>query len=210
MGMFDYIHCEKKLPLTKEIKKAFPDTDWSKESFQTKSLDNSMATYNISKSGKLSVLKIEGEYVRTMTEDEEEKARKQKKFCWPYEFVESGRKNESVDYTGVVDFYYYSEDLKGNTWDLEFAATFVKGKLTKLVLTSGNIIRTAEENEADEKHWIDQHNAYINHPWTKTKKVLDKITFKYWSTFWKNVSIIIDKAVNSLSKLRLWIIRNMY
>ena len=210
MGMFDYIHCEKKLPLTKEIKKAFPNTDWSKESFQTKSLDNTMGSYNISKSGKLTVLKIEGEHVRTMSEEEEKTFRKQKKWCWPYEFVESGRKYESVEYTGVIDFYYYSEDPAGNTWDLDFAATFVKGKLSNIVLSSGNIIRTAEENEADEKSWREKHEAYEKHPWTKTKKILNKITFRYWSTFWQNLSNIIGKTSDKLSKLRFWIIRNMY
>jgi hypothetical protein len=210
MGMFDYINCERKLPLTKEIKKSFPNIDWAKAGFQTKDLENAMFTYCITKSGNLSMLKIEGEHVRTLTEEEENKKRKEGKFCWPYKFVEKSRKYEKTDHTGVVNFYYYGEDSQGNTWDLEFKATFVKGKIKDLVLNSGEIIRTAEESQADELRWREKHNAYLNHPWTKTKKILNKITFNYWATFWKNLSNIIGKTSTELSNLRFWIIRNMY
>ena len=210
MGMFDYINCEKELPLNDKIKKAFPNTDWSKESFQTKAIDNTMETYCITKKGLLTILKVEGKRVRTMTKKEEEKARKQKKFCWPYQFNETSRKYEKVNYTGTVNFYYYGEDPKNNTWDLEFTATFVKGKLTDLVLDSDKIIRTAKQNNADEKAWKDTMEAYEKHPWTKTKKVLNKYTFGYWGTFWKNLARIFYKWSQYLSKAQMWIIRNMY
>lgn len=209
MGMFDYIHCEKKLPLTKEIKKAFPNTDWSKESFQTKSLHNTMETYCITKRGDLTILKVEGEHVRVITEEEEKKAKKQGKFCWPYDFTETGRSYEKYDYTGSVNFYFYEEDKDDNTWDLEFTAIFVKGKLTNLVLDSAKIIHTAEENAANEKAWKDTLEAHEKHPWTKTKKVLNKITFNYWNTFWRNVAKIFSKWSRYLSKAQMWILRTM-
>jgi hypothetical protein len=209
MGMFDYIYCEKKLPLTKEVKKAFSGTDWSKESFQTKDLDNTMTTYAINKRGILSVLNIEGEYVRTMTEEEEKKIRKQKKFCWPYEFVESGRKYEKYDYTGTVNFYYYHEDKENNTWDLEFTATFVKGKLTDLVLDSAKIIQTAEENAANEKVWKDKLKAHERHPWTKTKRVLNKITFNYWEKSVRKIASGLGIVSRASSKAQTWIWRNL-
>jgi hypothetical protein len=210
MGMFDTIYCEKKLPLTKEIKKAFPDTDWSKADFQTKSLDNTMTTYSITKNGVLSILKIEGKNIRTMTKKEEEKARKQGKFCWPYKFVEKSRKYEKYIYNGAVNFYYYQEDKDNNTWDLEFTATFVKGKITNLVLDSAKIIHTAEENAANEKVWKDKIEAYERHPWTKTKKILNKITFGYWSRFWGNtVSRALHWTGQKLLKLQLWIVRTL-
>jgi hypothetical protein len=209
MGMFDYIYCEKKLPLTKEVKKAFPDTDWSKESFQTKDLNNTMTTYAINKRGILTVLNIEGEYVRTMTEEEEKKLRKQKKLCWPYKFVESGRKYEKYDFTGAVNFYYYHEDKDNNTWDLEFVATFVKGKVTNLVLDSAKIIHTAEENAASEKAWEDKMKAHERHSWTKTKKILNKITFNYWDTFWRNIARIFSLWSRYLTKVQFWILKTM-
>jgi hypothetical protein len=209
MGMFDYIQCERKLPLTKEAKKAFPDVNWSEESFQTKDLDCTLQTYCITKRGHLAVLKIEGEHVRTMSEKEEEKVRKQKKFCWPYKFVESSRKYEKYDYTGSVNFYYYNEDKDNNTWDLEFTAIFVKGKLTELVLDSAKIVTTAEENNANEKAWKEKMEAHEKHPWTKTKRILNKVTFNYWDTFWKNIARIFSKWSQSLSSAQMWILRNM-
>jgi hypothetical protein len=208
--MFDYIHCEKKLPLTKEVNKAFPDTDWSKESFQTKDLDNTMDTYCITKRRDLTILKIEGEHVRVISEEEEKKAKKQGKFCWPYNFSETSRSYEKYDYTGLINFYYYGEDSKNNTWDLEFTGTFVKGKLTDLVLDSGKIITTAKQNAEYEKAWQDKMDAYEKHPWTKTKKVLNKCTFGYWGTFWKNLAKIFYKWSQYCSKAQMWIIRNMY
>jgi hypothetical protein len=210
MGMFDYINCERRLPLNKEAKKAFKGKDWSEENFQTKSLSNTMEHYCITKRGLLTILKIDGEHVRTMTEEEEKKARKQKRFCWPYKFVETSRIYEKHDYTGVIDFYYYSDDEEGNTWDLEFKATFIKGKLTDLVLDSGKIITTAEENEANEKRWQNKLDAYEAHPWTKTKKVLNKITFGYWTKFWSNyVSRSLYWVAQKTQKLQLWVIRNL-
>lgn len=210
MGMFDTIYCERKLPLTKEVKKAFPDTDWSEADFQTKDLDNTMATYSIKRNGTLNFLRIEGETVRVISEKEEKKIRKQKKFCWPYEFVEKSRKYEKYVYTGLVNFYYYKEDKDDNTWDIEFTATFVKGKLTDLVLDSAEIIHTAEENAAGEKAWKDSLEAHERHPWTKTKKILNKITFGYWSRFWGNyVSRALYWIGQKLQKLQFWIVRNL-
>jgi hypothetical protein len=210
MGMFDTIYCEKKLPLTKEIKKAFPDTDWSKADFQTKDLDNTMATYSIKKNGTLNFLRVEGETVRVISEEEEKKIRKQKRFCWPYEFVEKSRKYEKCDHTGTVNFYFYREDNDNNTWDLEFTATFVKGKLTDLVLDSAEIIHTAEENAASEKAWKDSLEAHKKHPWTKTKRFLNSVTFSYWSIFWGNkVSRSLYWVSQKIQKLQLWIVRNL-
>lgn len=207
--MFDTIYCEKKLPLTKEIKKAFPNTDWSTADFQTKDLDNTLATYSITKNGTLSVLKVEGESVRVISEEEEKKIRKQGRFCWPYEFIEKSREYEKYVYTGLVNFYYYKEDGDNNTWDIEFTATFVKGKLTGIVLDSAKIIHTAEQNAASEKAWQDRLEAYEKHPWTKTKKILNKITFNYWSTFWNNISKILYRSQQKLQKLQLWVVRNL-
>ena len=208
--MFDYVHCERKLPITKEIKNAFSGIDWKEVSFQTKDLECLMHTYCIDKRGNLTVLKIDGEHVRTITEEEEKQTRKEGKFCWPYKFVEKSRIYKKTNYTGTVNFYYYDEDTQGNTWDLEFTATFVNGKIKDLVLDSGNIIHTAKENEENERKWTEKLEAHMKHPWTKTRKFLNKITFNYWYTFWKNVSIILGKISEKLSNLKFWIIRNMY
>lgn len=208
--MFDYVFCERKLPLTKQIKKAFPNKDWTKADFQSKSLDNTMSAYYIKKNGYLYTEKVEGEHVRTMTEAEEKKIKKQGKFCWPYEFVESSRTSVKEEITDTINFYDYSEDDEGNTWDIEFDAVFVKGKLKSLELVKAEIITTAEVNAANEKAWQDRLKAHENHPWTKTKKILNKITFRYWSTVWQNISKILGTWSKTLSSAQMWVLRNMY
>jgi len=209
MGLFDTCIVKRKLPLTKEIKKAFPDTDWTQEDFQTKDLDNTMTTYTIKGTG-LYWDKVEGEYVRTMTEEEEKKAKKEKRFVWPYEFIETGRKTVKVSHHGVINFYHYKDDKDGNTWDIEFDALFDNGKLKSIKLIKAEISSTAEENQIREKHWQDQMDAYEAHPWTKTKKVLNKITFNYWTRFWGNyVSRFLYNVSQKIQKLQMWIIRTL-
>jgi len=209
MGMFDTILVKRKLPITKEIKKAFPDTDWTLEDFQTKDLDNTMTTYTIKGTG-LYWDKVEGEMVRTMTEAEEKKARKKKRWVWPYKFVESSRKTEKISHHGVINFYHYKEDKDNNTWSIEFDALFDNGKLKSIKLTKAEITSTAEENAAREKEWQDHVNAYENHPWTKTKKVLNKITFNCWTKFWSNyVSRALYQVAQKTQKLQMWVIRTL-
>jgi len=209
MGMFDSIKSERKLPLTKEVKKAFPNRDWSEVAFQTKDLDCTMSYYVIKKNGFLYTEKVEGEYVRTMTEKEEEKVRKERRFAWPYKFVESSRSFEKQEVTQTINFYSYEHDEDNNTWDIEWDAEFVKGKLREIKLVKGEISRTAEENDADEKRWKDQLEAHDRHPWTRTKKILNKITFRYWSTFWNNVSKILYNFQQKIQKLQMWVVRNL-
>lgn len=208
MGMFDTITVKRKLPLTKEIRKAFPDTIWSEVNFQTKDLDNTMSIYLI-KGSSLYAEVVKGDHVRTMTEEEEKKARKGRKFVWPYEFVEHSRKNIKQNFHGTINFYHYSDDKNGNTWDIEFDATFNTGKLLYIKLVKAEITNTAKENAAREREWQDRLDAYENHPWTKTKRVLNKITFNYWSTFWNNVARILNKWSQALSAAQSWIYKNM-
>ena len=209
MGMFDTVLCERKLPLTKEIKKAFPNRDWSKADFQTKDLDNTMTSYYIKKNGYLYTEKVEGEYVRTMSEEEENKIRKQGKFCWPHKFVESSRTSVKEEITTTINFYEYGDDEAGNTWDIEFDAVFVKGKLKSLELVKGEIVHTAEENKAREIKWQEHWAAIESHPWNKTKKVLNKITFNRWTRFWSRVSKLLYKLQQKISALQLWIIKTL-
>lgn len=208
MGLFDTIIVKRKLPLSKEIKKAFPDTDWSDEDFQTKSLDSTMTTYTIKGNG-LYYDQVEGEYVRTMTEEEEKKERKKHKWVWPHEFVESSRKTVKEPFHGTINFYHYKEDKNNNTWDVEWDAVFNTGKLVNIKLVKSEIIRTAEQNNADEKAWKDRLDAHDKHPWTRTKKFLNKITFGYWTTLWNNVSKILYSLQQKIQKLQMWVVRNL-
>jgi hypothetical protein len=209
MGMFDNIFCERKLPLTKEIKKAFPGRDWSTVDFQTKSLNNTMTSYYIKKNGYLYTEKVEGDYVRVITEEEEKKIKKQGRFCWPYKFVEKRRTSNKEEVTATINFYDYSDDEEGNTWNIEFDAEFVKGKLFSLKLFKAEIITTAEENNAREIKWQEHWAAIENHPWTKIKKTLNKITFNRWTKFWSKVSKLLYKLQQKISALQIWIIKTL-
>jgi len=207
--MFDTLYSERKLPLTKEIKKAFPNRDWTKADFQTKDLNNTLSTYIIKMNGYLYTEKVEGEHVRTMTEKEEEKVRKQGKFCWPYKFEETSRTSIKEEITSTINFYSYDDDEEGNTWDIEFDAEFVKGKLESLKLVKAEIVHTAEQNAENERKWTEKWLAHEKHPWTKTKKILNKITFNYWDTFWRNVAKNLNKWSQALSTAQFWIYKNM-
>lgn len=209
MGMFDTVYCERKLPLTKEIKKAFPNKDWSKQDFQTKDLDNTMTSYYIKKNGYLYTEKVEGENVRVISEEDEKKIKKQGKWCWPYKFVESSRTSVREEITTAINFYDYDDDEQGNTWDIEFNAVFVKGKLKSLELVKGEIVSTAEENKARKIQWQEHWAAFENHPWTKTKKILNKITFNRWTRFWSKVSKLLYKLQQKISALQLWVIKTL-
>lgn len=207
--MFDTVYCERKLPLTKEIKKAFPSTDWTKQDFQTKDIDNTMTSYHIKKNGYLYTEKVEGEYVRTMSEEEEKKIRKQGKFCWPHKFIESSRTLVKEEITATINFYDYREDEEGNTWDIEFDAEFIRGKLKSLKLVKAEIISTAEESKAREIKWQEHWAAIENHPWNRTKKILNKITFNRWTRFWSKVSKLLYKLQQKISALQIWVIKTL-
>ena len=209
MGMFDTIYCERKLPLTKEIKKAFSNKDWAKTDFQTKSLDNTMTSYYIKRNGYLYWDRVEGENVRVISEEEEKKIKKQGRFCWPYEFVEKSRVSEKVIITDTINFYDYNEDDEGNTWDIEFDAEIVKGKLISLKLVKGEIVHTAEQNAQNERNWQEITAAYEKRPWTKIKRFLNKITFGYWLIFWKNIACVLSSFARSFSAAQMWVLKNM-
>ena len=145
-----------------------------------------------------------------MTEAKEKKLKKQGKFCWPYKFVETSRESVKEIITETINFYSYEEDEEGNTWDIEFDAEIVKGKVGSIKLIKGEITRTAEENAADEKAWQDRLEEHERHPWTKTKKILNKITFGYWTKFWGNrVSRALYWVAQKTQKLQLWVIRTL-
>lgn len=209
MGLFDTLIVKRKLPLSKELKKAFPNTDWAQEDFQTKDIENTLTTFTL-KGTSLYYDHVEGDHVRTMTEEEEKKTRKAGKFCWPYKFVETSRKSVKEPCHGTINFYTYKDDKDGNTWDIEFAAVFTSGKLKSIKLVKAEITSTAEENAAREKAWQDRMNAHENHPWTRTKKILNKITFGYWRRFWGNyVSRALYQIAQKTQRLQIWVVRTL-
>ena len=138
MGMFDTIYVKKALPLNKELK-AIKDLKWEEFDYQTKDLENTLATYEITKAGKLRYHEVEREWV----DDEGH-------FLKGY-LKEVSSKWVDTKHTGKINFYHnfstnksnvniFSDtlanetDLEGYDWWVEFEAEFVKGKLTEIKL----------------------------------------------------------------------------
>jgi hypothetical protein len=138
MGMFDTIYVKKALPLSKELK-AIKDLKWEEFDYQTKDLENTLSTYEITKSGKLRYKEVEREWV------DDDGA-----FFKGY-MNEVSSKWVDTKHTGKINFYHnfstnksnvniFSDvleneaDLEGYDWWVEFEAEFVKGKLTEIKL----------------------------------------------------------------------------
>jgi hypothetical protein len=203
MGMFDYVFCEKKLPLTKQIKKAFPNKDWTTTDFQTKSLDNTMTAYYIKKNGYLYTEKVEGEHVRTMSEAEEKKIKKQGKFCWPYKFVESSRTSVKEEITDTINFYDYSDDEEGNTWDIEFDAVFIKGKLKSLELVKAEIIFRSELTRIHKNFYANLRDERGDVPgWVLVVLMTTGLVTAIWTIAAPRLTAILKNSLDAMNGIR--------
>jgi hypothetical protein len=210
MGMFDNIFIQKELPLTQKQKKIFSHIDWEKQPFQTKNLDNTLSTYTLKKNNRLYTTVIEGEHVRTMTEAEEKKERKKHHWVWPYTFVEKSRKEVTEKYTGILQFGDIIEDINQNEWWVEFEAKIIDGVLKgKIKTVKLEINRTKKEIEEDEKRWKEKTNEYNKKPIVKFKKLMNRITFSYWYSFWNFVSKTLRKIGEKINNFSYWILRNI-
>lgn len=133
MGMFDTIFVRSELPLTEELSKL--DVKWNELDYQTKSLENCMSTYEITKDGELVA------YNDAWWEDNSVK-----------------RETFKVPCHGKILFYNYIQDADGYDWFIDFNAYFTYGKLDKIELE--NVDKTpVEDRLAKEKLWEEQSKA---------------------------------------------------
>lgn len=107
--MFDTIFVKADLPLTDEL--ASLDVKWNERDYQTKSLENCMSTYEITKDGDLVT------YNDAWWDDNSLKRDPMKVPCH-----------------GRILFYDYIEDVAGHDWFVDFIAYFTYGKLDKIEL----------------------------------------------------------------------------
>lgn len=127
MGMFDTIFVRSELPLTEELAKL--NVKWNELDYQTKSLENCLSTYEITKDGDLVT------YNDAWWEDNSVK-----------------REAIKVPCHGKILFYDYIENEAGYDWFIDFNAYFTYGKLDKIELE--NVDKTPiEERLAREKVW---------------------------------------------------------
>ena len=208
--MFDNITCELPLPLNKKEQKTFSNVNWEDKVFQSKDLHCTLSTYAIRKNGKLYGLFIDGKNVRVISEKEEKKIKKQGRFCWPYEFKEKSRKYKFEKFTGDLYFYDSIFDKEGNEYWTEFSGKFLSGVLQgKLKKVEIRLSQTAKEIKKDEEHWqkkLAEEEAKFN---KKARKFLRKYTCGYWNKFWFRLSRIISKVASKLTKVDIWINRNI-
>jgi hypothetical protein len=182
MGMFDNIRVKKQLPLDEDLGKL--DTDWGKELFQTKDLDNALDLYEISEEGRL----------RHLRQSREWKADPTAPLGGFYEVVSEVW--EEVPFHGVVRFYTSHcdspeldydfinhheqmswEDImetEGYDWWIEFEAVFNHGHVgeIKLSKTEKSLIR---KRLAGNKEWAQRHQLEESRLFNRCVRKLRKI-----------------------------------
>ena len=173
MGMFDYISVADKLPTNAEIDAS--GINLYSEPFQTKDLDNIMATYYI-QGGKLFVEKYK---VTEWVEDPEG-------FAGGYIDRKEPYQEEILDYHGKINFYHFIDKDDYDHW-VEYDAYFNRGKLEEIKLVkyekNSNVQKKKDLKELfqrmDEsrKKW---YNKYLFHTkfWGKVRKFI--CSCLYW------------------------------
>jgi len=206
--MFDTLKVNYPLPLNKKEQAIFSNIDWSKQAFQTKDLECTLSTYTLNKNGNLCWTKVDGIWTRTMSKEEEKKARKKNPFVWPHKFVEKSRKTVKHNYTGNIDFYESVEDNEGNEWWVEFTASLSKGKITgKIKKKEVRLSRSKKEIEKQELEWQNRLAKEEKLFHNRFRKFMNKITLGYWRNFWFLVGKPFRKIANKIQNVDIWINR---
>ena len=181
MGMFDYVSVADKLPTNAEIDAA--GLDLYKDAFQTKDLDNILATYYI-QGGRLFVEKYQ---VTEWVEDPEAFAGGHIDRKEPY-------REELCNFHGKINFYHFIDKDDHDHW-IEYNAFFTYGKLDRFELVKykkePNTQRKLDLKqlfaEAAERSNI-WYNKYIFY--TKCWKSIRKFLFRVLSSIERGVSNI--------------------
>ena len=177
MGMFDNIKCEAPLPLNKKLAKQFENVDFTQQSFQTKDLDCLLNHYVIDKKGYIRAEITHGKHIK-------KKKPKGHTGVWlPYDFKVERIELKKIKHTGDVNFYDHIEDSKGDQYWLEFKATFLKGKMIKLVFEKKTLYRTKKQVEQDKADLEKFFQTEENKLSTKIRKFLNKYTFGRYRLF---------------------------
>ena len=195
--MYDTIFCKKELPLTDELKSL--NIKWNDISYQTKSLENCLLEYTITKDGKLTETVIEREYVYWT--DEEKKTIKPKPWQIFKEVKETSTKEVVLDdFHGKLDFYAFESLSEEEDIWVDFTAFFSYGNLDKIVLV---------EVKRDKTRIIN------NQKWFKEREILEQ-SFIYrlkkatgWFAFWRMMSKLCSQTSHFLSKINALIIRDL-
>ena len=158
MGMFDYVICERALPIPQVVLDDCPDEKWDETQFQTKSLDSMLEDYEISEDGTLYVHDYE-----LRVHDQE-----QGPFGPKTERIDKGILEQ--DFTGEIEFYGDFVGKENDHW-LEFKALFWKGQLKELDLI---------KHEADDPAERIELEKMLTKQFDSMKKKHDSAWYKAW------------------------------
>jgi hypothetical protein len=198
MGMYDEIIVKQNLPIPEVI---FALKDWKNYRFQTKDLDNCLSEYWISEEGELFEHIIEREYIPYT--DEERKNKNHKFWDIWKDVIEKESRDEKVDYHGTLTFYTYDEiDDDTNFW-IEFKAYFIYGKLDKIESVE---FKLDKDRKAHNKKWEEEYKRRSKHPWNRFKHYA---SYLGWRWFWRKISNLLYKFSNFITKIQIFINRNI-
>lgn len=183
MGMFDYISVSDKLPTTPEIDAS--GINLYAEPYQTKDLDNIMATYYIQR-GKLFVEKYK---VTEWVEDPEG-------FAGGYIDRKEPYQEEIYDYHGKIRFYHIIDKDGYDHW-IEYQAWFSHGNMDKIELVEYK--KTSNEQKKKDL------DALFKRIQTSREKWYNKYIFhtKVWETIRKVVAKGLYSVERGLSYIRM-------
>lgn len=184
MGMFDYISVSEKLPVNAELEAS--NLNLYSRHFQTKDLDNALATYFI-QNGKLYSEKYK---TSGWVED---------KTSFMGGYIESKDPYlEEVPFHGTVDFYDSIDQDEYDHW-VDYRAYFTHGNLDKIELikyekhsNTGRKLEMKKLLERDAERAKLWYNKYIFHTkvWRKIHRFLNKFLYNL-ETFISKVRIKI-------------------
>lgn len=150
--MFDYVVCEKELPLPEEIKNTFPLINWKETVFQTKDFDSCMNYYKIDKDGKLWGELIDGKWV------DDDNA------FLGGRFDIISREWVIKEHHGLINFYESFAEGDFNYW-IEFQAKFTDGIVVDIKLSEYK-----KSSNIEQRRLLDEAFSKIEKPsWIKRK-----------------------------------------
>lgn len=152
MGMYDTIVCKYPLPVPDDPKGYSGSDD-----FQTKDLDQSLATYTIDENGQLFIHRYEGEWEPGNKDSDS--------FIGKLGYFKTTKTwQEQLNTTTTIVFYDYQQSDKTDyDYSIDYEAVFVEGKLSSIKLikfeTHENAARKKKDIEFEEQ--LKKHREFI-------------------------------------------------
>jgi hypothetical protein len=199
MGMFDSILVKRDLPVPTEV--AHLNIDWKTCEFQTKDLENVMASYIINEQGRLVEHIIERDYIPWS--EEERKKEKYKPWDLWKEVKILGERWEDQNYHGSILFYAYESFSDTEDFSVDFKAYFTYGNLDKIELLEFKRFKSTKlHNEEIGKLRAQEQKRF----WPRFKHYA---SYLGWSWCWKKIAHALYRVGNSVQNLQYFIWRNM-